>query len=327
MDIPKLKHDAAEALDRAQYPPRRLVMLYTGAAIGLSLLLSAISFSLNNYSGAGGIGGLGTQATLSTIQMVLQLASAVVTPFWSAGLLFCALCYARQRSVAPASLAEGFRRFKPILSSALMIGLRYLGVGFISMYLSSMLLMVTPAALPMLNASQQLLEDPSADPYALLGDSLPQVMLWYMGIFLVVFAIFALPIFYRYRLVNYVIMDDDKAGGMQAMLASRLMTNRRRLELFKLDLHFWWFWLLELAAIALAYGDVLLSALGLALPVSDAAAYWGFGLLSMACQFGLYAWAKPRLSVTYAMAYETLRQMPPPKAQAPKAPQSHPWNY
>lgn len=328
MDIPKIKYEAGEALARAKYPPRKLIGIHAGAAIGLSLVLTAVSYFLSNHgAGAGGIGGLGAQAALSTVQAVLQLVSAAVMPFWSAGLLFCALNYARLQSVEPLSLTAGFRRWGPILSSMLMIGLRYFGLGFISVYISSSLLMFTPAALPVLRASEQLLADPSADPYALLGDSLPQVMGWYMVIFLVIFAIFALPVFYRYRLVNYIIMDDARVGGLQAMLMSRVMMARRRMELFKLDLSFWWFYVLEVLAAALAYGDMLLAAFGVTLPISDGASFWLFGLASMVCQFGLYVWAKPRLAVTYALAYEELRQPPEPKPQPTRPPKAHPWNY
>ena len=324
MDIPKIKLEAGEALARASYPPRRLMAIHAGAALGLSLILTAVSYFLSNHTGgSGGIGGLGAQAALSTVQTVLQLAGTVVMPFWSAGLVFCALSYARGHRAEPISLLEGFRRFRPILSSVLMMGLRYLGVGFLSVYLSSSLLMVTPAALPVMNASQQLLEDPSADPYALLGDALPIVMLWYLGIFLIVFAVLALPLFYRWRLVNYLIMDDPKTGGLQAMVMSRGMMTRRRMELFRLDLSFWWFYVLEFLAVGLAYGDVLLAAVGVTLPLPDGAAFWCFALLSLACQFGLYVWAKPKLAVTYAFAYEALRQPPEPKTQKPV---SHPWN-
>lgn len=328
MDIPKIKYETGEALERAEYPPRRLLTIHAGVAIGLSLLLSVISYFLSNHSGGtGGIGGLGAQAALSTAQTVLQLASTLVLPFWSAGLIFCGLSYARQRSVQPLSLAEGFRRWKPILSSMLMIGLRYLGLGFISGYLSSTLVMFTPASVPLLRASEQLLTDPSADPFTLLGDALPTVALWYMSIFLIVFAVFALPVFYRYRLVHYIIMDDTKVGGLQAMLISRLLMNRRRMELFKLDLRFWWFYALQVLAIGISYGDFVLPALGISLPVSGEAAFWVFGLLSMACQFGLCVWAKPRLTVTYALAYEAFRQPPEPKPQPDRPPKTHPWNY
>lgn len=327
MDIPKIQYEAGETLSRAQYPPRKLIAIHAGAAIGLSLVLMVASYLLSNHSGGGGIAGLGAQTALSTIQTVLQLVGAVVTPFWSAGLVFCGLNYARQRSVQPLSLTEGFRRFKPILSSMLMLGLRYFGLGFISVYLSSSLLMFTPAAVPMLSASEQLLADPSADPFTLLGDALPQVALWYVGIFLVVFAVFALPVFYRYRLVNYIIMDDAKVGGLQAMLISRILMTRRRIELFKLDLRFWWFYVLEALYAVLSFGDVLLAACGITLPVSNKAAFWLFGLLSMACQFGLYVWAKPRLTVAYALAYEELRQPPAPKPQPAQPPKPHPWNY
>lgn len=292
MDIPMHKFEARQALDRAEYPPRRLEAIHTGAAAALSLVLTAVSWFFSAQSGSGGIAGLGTQAALSTVQMVLQLVSTVVTPFWSAGLVFCALGIARNRSAEPSSLLEGFRRWKPVLSSMLMMGMRYLVMGFIAAYLSLALVMMSPA---------------------ILSDSTEVVTAWYMGIFLMVFAVLALPLFYRWRMVHYIIMDDPATGGLQAMMMSRVMMNGRKLELFRLDLSFWWFYALEVLVMVPSFAAVL----------AEGAAFWGLTLLSLGCQFVLYVWAKPKLEVTYALAYETLRRPMEEKSQPPKP---HPWN-
>lgn len=325
MDIPELKRSADRALGNADYSPRRLVLIHTGAALAVSLVLSLISYYVGSLSTAGGLSGMGTQSALTTAQVVLQAVWQVASPFWQAGLVFAALCYARNRQVAPGSLLQGFRRFKPMLSSYLLRGVQYLGIGFVSIYLSSMVYMLMPFASPVYEAAMQVTEDPSLDVYVLLGDSMMGVVLGYMAVFLVVFGVLALPVYYRYRMVNYIIMDQPGVGGMQAMFQSRAMT-RRRMELFKVDLSFWWFYVLEALLTVLCYGDMILEALGVALPVSDGVAYWGFQLLAMAGQLGLYCWAKPKLEVTYACCYEELSQSPEPAPQ-PKAPKTNPWTY
>lgn len=321
MDIRKLKRDAAEILEGASYSPTRLAGIHAAVAMGISLVLTAVSYFLGNMDGgAGGIGGLGAQAALSTAQSVLQLVSALVMPFWSAGLVFCALGYARGRETEPRQLTAGFRKIGPILSSELMMSLRYLGLGLLSAFAAAYLLMLTPAAELLTEATGGLMMESAEDLQLLLGASMSQVMVWYFVIFLLLFGVLALPWFYCYRLVDYIIMDDARVGGLQAMLMSRIMTARHRLQLLKLDLSFWWFYGLELLVGLIAYGELLLPMLGVALP--EGLSFWGSALVSMGCRVALYAWAKPKLMVTYALAYEQLRRIPEPEEKAPKP---HPW--
>lgn len=325
MDIRALKNEADDVLRDVAYPPRRLVLIHTGIAMGLSLLLALFSYLLaNNNSANNGLSGLGTQAFLDTAQVVLQLASSVVMPFWQAGLLFAMLGFVRSRPVEPRNLAEGFHRFVPILTSSLMMGLQYMTRGIVGVYLSSMLIKMTPFVEPLYKLAEMLEKDPDLDIMAVHVDGMEEFYAALTVIFLLVFAALALPIFYRYRMVNYIIMDDQKVGGMKAMFLSRAMMHRRRMKLFKLDLSFWWFYGAEILLSVLSLGSVLLPLLGVTLPFSEDAAYWIFQLLCIAGQLGLYYLARPKLEVTYALCYEDFRQNPEPIAP-PRPPQVHPW--
>jgi uncharacterized membrane protein len=327
MDIRALKNEASDVLRDAAYLPRRLVLIHTGIALGLSFVLALISYLLDTgISANGGLSGLGTQAALDTAQVVLQLASIAVMPFWQAGLLFVMLGYVRNRPMEPRNLTEGFRRFTPILTSSLMMGLQYVTRGIVSMYLSSMLITMTPFAAPVYELSAMLAKDPSLDISTVTVDGIGGFYAALVVIFLLVFAALVLPVFYRYRMVSYIIMDDQKVGGMKAMFLSRAMMHHRRRKLFKLDLSFWWFYGLELLLSVISLGSVLLPLAGINLPFSEEAAYWIFQLLCMAGQLGLYYWARPKLEVTYALCYEEFRQNPEPPTP-PKRPQVHPWEY
>lgn len=329
MDIRNLKHSAAGSLSDTGYSPGRLVLIHTGAVLTLSLVLTAINQILDSTFGSvGGISGMETQAMLSTVQWVLQLVTMVVTPFWSAGLIFAALGYAGKRSVTPSSLLEGFRRWKPILSSGLMIGLRYTVLAFISMFLSSQLFMFTPFATPVYEAALQVTQNPELDIYALLGDSMTWLSVTYTALFLIVYALLALPVFYNYRMVNYLILDNPDMGGLQATILSRMMMRGKRLKLVKLDLSFWWYYALEMLCAALAFVPLLFSALDVSLPMSESVAFWLFQILSVLLQLALQHWAKPRLSVTYALCYnDFLPGNDPEPAPKPKPPRNLPWNY
>lgn len=327
MDIRTLKYEADQALCSASYPPRRLVLIHTGIALGVSLVLALISYILDRgVVSGGGLSGMGTQSALMTAQVVLQLASAVAMPFWSAGLIFAMLGYVQQQPVSPQSLTQGFRRFVPILTSGIWKTTQYLGMGFVSVYVSSALVAATPYAAPVYKLMATMEENPDLDLTALdlNADGMMEFMIACGVIFVLVYAALTLPIYYRYRMVNYIIMDQPKAGGFAAMFVSRAMMRGRKLKLLKLDLSFWWFYALELLLSVVAMGDLLLSAVGVTLPVPADVAYWMCQLLAVAGQLGLYYLAKPKIEVTYALCYKAFLQPQEPK---PRKPVEHPWTY
>ena len=98
------------------------------------------------------------------------------------------------------------------------------------------------------------------------------------------------------------------------MRASSELTRYRRLGLFKLDLSFWWFYLLNAGTLVLCYGDVLLNLMGVSLPWSEDVSYFLFLVLYAAAQLALYWWRKNEVDVTYAQVYTDL-QNPPPSPQ------------
>lgn len=307
MDFQKLKMDAAQSLQRENYPVRKLTAIHTGAALGLSLVLSLVSFLLGKYADtAGGLSAMGMQTVIGTVQMLLPLLTMILNPFWEAGYQHTALNYVRWQKVEPENLLEGFRRWKPILISGLMVALLYFGRMFIAAFISGQLVMFTPAAAPIYAAADQIQANPYMDIYALLGDALVPFMLTYMAIFALAFAALALPVYYRYRMVPYAILSNPQMGAMEALFTSRKITFHRRRELFRLDLHFWWFYGLCLLSGVLCYGDLLLPLVGVQLPVEPEAASWGFLLISMVVQLLVYLWAKPTVESVWAMAFETM---------------------
>ncbi|MBQ3215221.1 MAG: DUF975 family protein [Oscillospiraceae bacterium] len=323
------KQSAAASLRTAVYPPRRLLAIHAGVTAGLALVLSIISFILNYaITPAGGLGSLDLQAALSTAQVTLRLMQMVLTPFWAAGLCAAALSLARGLRTTPADLTAGFRRFKPLLTSGLTIGIHYLGRGIISMYLSSTLLGFTPLAQTLYDASDVLEKNPEMPLDELLGDAFVPIMVTFFAIFAVVFLAVSLPVFYRYRMTGYLILDEQEKSGVRATLRSRIMMQRRRWDLAKLDLSFWWYYLLLGLGMTLCYGDLILSAAGIALPIPDTVAYWLFLCLGLLMQLGVKILAGPKVAVTYAHRYERYRSSDPP-ARKPKQvdPKDLPWTY
>jgi hypothetical protein len=86
------------------------------------------------------------------------------------------------------------------------------------------------------------------------------------------------------------------------------MTRGNRIALLRLDLSFWWFYLLDGMITALWFGSSLLPLLGITLPWSAEVNLFVFYGLYMICQLGLYLGFRNRVEVTYAHAYSALRQ-------------------
>ena len=84
MDIRNLKSTAADRVSTASYPPRRLALIHTGAAVILSLLLTLVNYLLvGGMEDTGGLAGIGTRSILATAQTMLMLAGTLIMAIWT----------------------------------------------------------------------------------------------------------------------------------------------------------------------------------------------------------------------------------------------------
>lgn len=312
MDHRDWKAQAANDLRQPNYSPRKIVWIHTGAVAVLSIVLSLTGLLLGivaDHAG-GGLSGMGTQTLLATIQTALPLLVLLVQPFWNVGMQKAAMHYGENRSVSPRDLLGGFYRWKPIVTSGLMIMILYMGRGILASLLSDQIIVLTPFARTVMEAGEAAMENPELDIVALMGDSLIPFAVTYALVFAGVFLVLAMPVYYRYRFVNYILLEQPGMGGMQAMFFSRAMTQGRRKLLFKLDLSFWWFYLAELLIAVLSYGDVILELAGVTLPMSAMVSSWLFLLLSLGGQLALHCFAKPLVEVAWAKAFRDCSAIP-----------------
>lgn len=295
-----LKQSAADSLAAASYDPRKLILIHTGAMVVLSLVLALIDYVLDQQIGdTGGLSGVGTRAVLETLQSVLMFGQVVALLFWQIGFLFASMQISRGKTATPETLLEGFRQFGPVLRLRLTLTLLYSGITLLSSYAASIIFSFTPWAKPLADATAIGTEEA-------LYTAMEQVMLPLSGVLLVVMLIIMVPYTYRLRLTEYVLMDDPRAGAMNAVRTSRLLMRGNRLELLKLDLSFWWFYLCEMLVMVVAWGDMLMPLFGLELPWSDTVSYYLFFVLSYLCQLALYWWQGSHVRVTYAKFYEAV---------------------
>ena len=323
LDRRVLKDRAAERLQQQDYSPRRLALIHAGLIFAALMAVTGINYYVNHMmNGAVGLSGMGMLSVLETVQVVLGYAINILLPFWQMGFLFAALQMARGTQTRPGSLTEGFRRFGPILRLMLLRGLIYGGLFTVCVYVGTMIYAVTPLARPLMELMLPVMDARHSFEemqQAVLQLPQEQVMAAIMPAFIIVIPVCLLvmvPLFYRFRLADLVIMDKPKTGALAALMLSGALTRKRKLALFKLDLSFWWYFALQLVGIILSDLNLLSVDLGVPMLVPYIAgcavqmvAFWLFG---------------SRFHTTWAVAYDQLRQLTQIPQPRP-ATQNLPW--
>ncbi len=287
----------------------KTILFHTGVVVLISLLANGLSFLLDEQiAGTGGLSGLQTRAFLTTLQSLLTMAQTILLPFWQIGYLFFTLQVAREQPCGLGDLRAGFRRFWPVFRLKLLMSAIFLALVMGCSYISSMVFMFTPWAGKMMAAMEPLMNSTMDD--ASLQDAIAalssQVTIPLMVLFAICFFTVGIPMFYRFRMAEYWLMYHPKSGAFSSLRGSHILMRGNRMALFKVDLHFWWFYGLEVLIAMICYGDLLIPALGLSLPMNSSLAYFLFLVASLVLQLGLYWWKGNEVNVTYAHAFTTL---------------------
>ena len=300
---------AQEALEQASYRPRKLILLHTGVALGVTLVIALINIVLNRQmDAAGGLSGLGLRSVLGTIESVLMVVNQVVVPFWETGIFAAALLWAAGQPAEPASLLQGFRRFGPVLRLKLLQALLLVVLSSILMYPATILYMMTPWAGRLMEQMQPLME--SAASAEEITTQLMELSMENIEpliiICLVLIAAVALPLLFRMRFAPYLQMGKSRIGAIAAMAESFRMTRGNCAQLLKLDLQFWWFYVLQILTVVLCYGDLILTAWKIPQPWGETVGFFLFYGLGIAGQLTLYVFARPRVLTSYGMVCRQL---------------------
>lgn len=316
MDIRSIKTNAANSLAAASYDPKKLAVLHAGAALLLTLVMTVLNYFLSrSIDNTAGLSGIGTRTVLETVTSLLSIASAFVLPFWEIGFLYAAMGMARRENVSPMTLTEGFRRIGPVLRLQLLQLLLYIGVAMACMYAATFVFFFTSLSNSMMETLQALLDSGVTAEELMASDAmfeqlLPTMIPVYV-VFGVLFAVVAIPLFYRFRMASYAVMDTQTPGALAAMRDSSRMMRGSRLALAKLDLSFWWYYAAQLVITAVAYGDLLLPALGITLPFGSDAAMFIFFVVQLVLQLVLAYSCGSYVQTAYAHCYDLLKNKKP----------------
>lgn len=308
MELKNCPARAKEALRQAKYPMKKLVLIHTGIFAGVGLGISLLSWLLSLGIGqTGGLGGLGDRAVLETVQQLLQVAQLLAAPFWNIGLVMASLQLIRGLDFGAGTLLEGFRRFGPVLRMNLLRWLIYMGVVMLASQIASTVYMMTPWGL-------EFAAMVAAGTTELPPEQLMDVALKMLPFLAGACLLLLVPVMYRLRMMDYALMEQPHLGAFFALRLSLFMTRKNCIKLFKLDLHYWWFYVLEALTVVLCYGDLLLSLAGVQTGLDAALLSILFYAAGLLAQLGLYVWKKGEVMAAYGHAYEVL--LPPPVEEA-----------
>lgn len=300
-----LHRQAKDLLAEYGASPKKLVLLHTAVSLGATLLVTTIGFLMSlQIAQAEGLSGMATRSILSTIQSVLELAVIILLPFWEIGILRAALGWRNGENARISRLTAGFQRFGSVFGLRFWSGALYIAIGFALFYFSLFAFLMTPWAKPLMAQFEPLLE--TATPEQMLTPELMDQMMGHMTPMFILFGLLlaavCIPLFYRMRFADFFVMEGD--GGVTAIVKSFRLTRGNCLQIFKLDLHFWWFYLLQGLSVAICYADGLLTALGVSLPFGPDGNFFLFYILGILLQ-GLLFWQYQGEKLTsYCLAFD-----------------------
>lgn len=312
---------------------RDLTILHTGVTIAASLVIMLLQLALARGIGnTGGLSGMGTRSILETGQMVLQWANTLLLPFWNLGFLYVALLWAREKPADKRDLLTGFHRIGPYIGLMLNRALLTFMAGMVCVYVAGFVYMMTPAASWVMELTEEFGNSDALYDYLYNMNEaqimeLFRTMIPMLAIGALVSAVLLVPLLYRFRMAEYVILDEPRARGLSSMLLSAAMLRRRCWQLFKLDLRFWWYYGLKILCALLLYADLLLETMGVMLPVTSDTAYlltYGLYLVGF---FAVEVTFRPRVETAYACVFEKLKELgPAQKSVSTVKPQNMPWD-
>lgn len=321
MDINNRRHLHAVAKDRLENSSAaaKIAMIYGGLVVGTTFLTSTVSFLLGHQiSNYGGLSNLGMRSILSTFQSLLPILTQLFLLGLGLGFVNGMLRTSRRQFTSPQSLRMGFERFWPLMKVTLLQSGLYLLAMFASFQISSILFTFTPMAHRLTEALNTVMAgSQSVSPAELLSNpgfmaAIAQVQIPLVLLVVTIFLAIALPIFYHYRLVNYIIIDQPGIPALLAMRESRMLMRKNCLSMFKVDFSMWWYYLASILAMVLSNGDLILSLLGVELPFSGTVSYFLFMVIYLLTNFALICFLRPHVEVVYALAYDALKPEPAP---------------
>ena len=314
----ELRQQARERLEACPQE-KKIRLLYGGSLFVISVVYLLADLLISRLTPqTGGLSTIGTRSFMSALSGILPVVTYLLSMCLGFGYMGGMVRISRGQYASPNALRTGFERFWPLLRLTFFKGLITLGFSMGAFYLATILFTLSPFSDRLIQALEpvvsggSLLSEGTMELTEGVIDAVNASLLPLMAIFLVIAAVFVVPLLYRLRMTDYVLYDHPEAGALYAIRESKKMMRFHRLSVFKLDLSFWWFYLALALSYALNYAPMFLSVSGISLPVEGEALSVLCFLLSCAAEFVVIYFLRNRMEVTCALAYNRLK----PKEQS-----------
>ena len=324
MSIPSSKYLKVKAANRLESgkDPKKVVLVYSAVVALSALAVNVVQFILDSQiSKTGGLQNIGTRSALSTLSSVLPLVQTLVLMCLGLGYTAAVLRLVRRQYASEKTLKAGFERFWLLLRTRLLQALIYGGIAFLLSYVAMAIFMLSPFSDRLSSLALSLSAAGAITPEALLNNtallaSAYEALMPMMVIYCILLVIVIWAVSYRFRLVDYLLIDQPQLGALSALRTSRQKMKGHIKELFKLDISFWWYYLLRALSAGLIYLDMVLAILGVQLPLSSTASFFGVILAYLGSDFALNYFFLNRVEMAYALFYDILNPQQPPQEGA-----------
>ena len=309
-NIRELKSAAGRRLEQAA-ESRKIILIYSAISILSALLVTVITYCLDlRVENLGGLSNMGTRSVLTTVSAVLPVVLNIALMCLELGFLAAMIRIGRGLYTSVQTLRAGMPRFWAMIRTNLLILTLCFVVGMAAFYLATMVFVMTPFSDTAMEILLPIVT--SADPTMLVLEESVELQLMdalipLFVIFSIVFLVLMLPITYRYRMANYVLMHDPAAGAFAALRRSRNMMRGNCMALFKIDLSVWWYYGLSMLSMLVCYGELFFAAAGITLPMSRTVSFFLYYGLSLAIVFSTNIFFRGRVGVIYAMVFDAIR--------------------
>ena len=292
---------------------RGIVLLYCGVIAALSLGSNGLHMLLDSQIGqTGGLSGMGMRSVLQTVQEVLSYLNSFFTPFWSAGFLYAMLAMVRGRAPVTGDLTAGFRRFGRVLGHMAFQVLLTVALLMSVVNLAAVIFSFSPMGArfaeqmgPVLTDPNLIAADGTVDLSLIPLDALKTAAI---PMVLITAALF-LPVYtflnYGFRLSMYLVLERP-IGGVRAHFESMRMMRGHKWQMLKLDLSFWWYYLLGVGVSVIGYLDVILAMLGISLPMNDTVMFFATLIAYCVLYTLVCLWKKCDVDAAYVLAFEAI---------------------
>lgn len=306
MSIPSAKYLKKKASNRLQSgnDPKKVVLVYAGIVALSSLVVTVVQDLLDSQiSQTGGIQNIGTRSMLTTADTVLTIAQLLLVMCLTLGYTGSMLRIARGQYASPNSLKSGGERIWVLLRTRLLQMLIMTAAAFALCFLVVNVCLLTPLS----NRVIAVMGTVSAEE--LLSNGLALIALYSAMLPIILIYLVALvPLLWyfscTYRMVDYLLIDRPQLGAFGVLRESRRMMQGNMKMMLRVDLSFWWYYLLQALVSVLVYLNMVLAPFAIGLP--PAVLYWGTVVLYLAADFALRYFFSNKVAVTYALFYDNL---------------------